>query len=901
MKKQLRRNNEKKQLDQVDDNLFDMNISEISGTIERVAPGQEAHVPNPSEAPFDVPQKEEIPPQAPANPTERRTSLRATKEKLIHVVDSNKQTLENGKQMCKSPRQPLNTERSDGSAQPNGRVSPAAKVAKPTLASSPKNDLRDSGAWAKNRKLCKMINIDTKDCFICTKKKTFEGIITASLGRKYLTTRESYNTKVVSDIIYNENTHIVSVFKDYLIYDDISEFLKRFYATRETATRLPKIYDFYDKYSKVFPNYIVLREKKYMFKNISKKQRVIDEQQKRATEVEEKKAEIDLNDESGLGTNSKRVLFTPTIMKDLNKSDSIFEKTDKGDSDTQLKSYIKSQPKGDMDQSEDFKDMTLRELVDRFIQKDSRSFIDINAVLKDMSENPKPITNSKEIKITPTLKSIKKTDVKPAYTYKKAVAVEKVLEDEKATHLRGKSSNDAPMAAMVNPTIPKQSMKQIADAKALSIKIESATANKRSSSQQQPTRDPTDSNNAMNEKSTKADTTNKSSNKSRNPHTQPAVKQVHASPAKPQSARVIPASSQPSTSKRSSSQIAVNAASSAAVPYGSKPEVRSHSQGGDGKRGVASAASSTRATVKGKTTPTSKNPFMPIKSSKTVTKHETRTSTKKFAAESTSRGNANSSKGSVENARSSSARPTTRVTTAQSPHRATPTKGMPGTGMLDTQKIITGSGSSKGMPLSARNTTNATPKKMQVQVHSPPVARPASGSCLAKGGRLDAKGSTEKINAVNILKVDIDTFGKKKLPENKKTVPQAQPSTQTQGESGKKFRSDYLNALSAKRADVADEHKFSIPKQGSAAEPPLVTAPSPSLNYSKSVETFEKGREDKSTPKLKAELKRVESKPTLSTFSGKMESKKLAEGSSSSKTSSAYYQQFIKVGNSGSK
>ena len=34
--------------------------------------------------------------------------------------------------------------------------------------------------------------------------------------------------------MYNENRHIVSIFKDYLIFDDFSEYLKRSYKTFET-------------------------------------------------------------------------------------------------------------------------------------------------------------------------------------------------------------------------------------------------------------------------------------------------------------------------------------------------------------------------------------------------------------------------------------------------------------------------------------------------------------------------------------------------------------------------------------------------------------------------------------------------------------------------------------------
>lgn len=88
---------------------------------------------------------------------------------------------------------------------------------------------------------------------------------------KYLTGMDYYNIKVVNDIIYNDDTHLVSLFKDYLILDDISEFLKRYYWKDESSPRLSKIYSFYDQFSKVFPNYIILEESKYMFKNIERK------------------------------------------------------------------------------------------------------------------------------------------------------------------------------------------------------------------------------------------------------------------------------------------------------------------------------------------------------------------------------------------------------------------------------------------------------------------------------------------------------------------------------------------------------------------------------------------------------------------------------------------------------
>lgn len=45
--------------------------------------------------------------------------------------------------------------------------------------------------------------------------------------------RKYHEAKVINDLIYNEPMHAVSVFKDYLIMDDINEFLKRPYAYHE--------------------------------------------------------------------------------------------------------------------------------------------------------------------------------------------------------------------------------------------------------------------------------------------------------------------------------------------------------------------------------------------------------------------------------------------------------------------------------------------------------------------------------------------------------------------------------------------------------------------------------------------------------------------------------------------
>ena len=86
-----------------------------------------------------------------------------------------------------------------------------------------------------------------------------------------------YNEKVINDILFNEKTHYVEMFKEYLLYEDYNEFLRQYYAKPLLTIKLQKILDFYEKYSKIFPNYTALRESKYLYKNIKRKQKVINQ------------------------------------------------------------------------------------------------------------------------------------------------------------------------------------------------------------------------------------------------------------------------------------------------------------------------------------------------------------------------------------------------------------------------------------------------------------------------------------------------------------------------------------------------------------------------------------------------------------------------------------------------
>ena len=99
------------------------------------------------------------------------------------------------------------------------------------------------------------------------------------LIKRYNKPLSYHDVKIINDILYNEKTHYVEQFKEYLIYEDYNEFLKRFYKSHEINIKLPKILVFYEKYSKIYANYTVIPESKYMYKNIKRKQKMIDQMQ----------------------------------------------------------------------------------------------------------------------------------------------------------------------------------------------------------------------------------------------------------------------------------------------------------------------------------------------------------------------------------------------------------------------------------------------------------------------------------------------------------------------------------------------------------------------------------------------------------------------------------------------
>ncbi len=106
-----------------------------------------------------------------------------------------------------------------------------------------------------SKKKSKNNNITQKeDNNLLSKNKlpiNINNIIHKNIGQ-YVTTTKKYNIFIVNSIIFDQRIHKVAVFKNNLLWEESSEFLKRFYKKRESKERIPKISEYYEKYT-LFP------------------------------------------------------------------------------------------------------------------------------------------------------------------------------------------------------------------------------------------------------------------------------------------------------------------------------------------------------------------------------------------------------------------------------------------------------------------------------------------------------------------------------------------------------------------------------------------------------------------------------------------------------------------------
>ena len=139
----------------------------------------------------------------------------------------------------------------------------------------------------------------------------------SSLYRKYNRKEFRYDYINTNNLIFQQSCRIVALFKDFLVLDDPTEFLRRFYRKEESIPRVKKISTFFETYSKLFPNYMILPESVYLYKNIRKKQKMIDAVNEIKREEEENRKQIGKYKKNS-NYNSNNIVFTQKIQNSIN-------------------------------------------------------------------------------------------------------------------------------------------------------------------------------------------------------------------------------------------------------------------------------------------------------------------------------------------------------------------------------------------------------------------------------------------------------------------------------------------------------------------------------------------------------------------------------------------------------
>ena len=180
-------------------------------------------------------------------------------------------------------------------------------------------------------------------------EKKSKDIILKKYGSKNPSSlKYQYLGLIMENLIFNKNTHEVSVFKDFMIWDYYDEFLKRFYLKKESNQRVPKFSTFYKNYLKffciptfkdVYPNEIIhscSEKKAELFYNENYKRKKKDDSELKDIGIYQD-SESDLSESKSENNLSKKIFFNETARKKIEKISPINTSIVLNESETKLK------------------------------------------------------------------------------------------------------------------------------------------------------------------------------------------------------------------------------------------------------------------------------------------------------------------------------------------------------------------------------------------------------------------------------------------------------------------------------------------------------------------------------------------------------------------------------------
>jgi len=205
---------------------------------------------------------------------------------------------------------------------------------------------------------------------------------------KYI--HSNINKLIIENIMCNGRCHIVSIFKNYLIEDDFSEYFHKFYKIKVAQETLKDLFYYHLQTSFIFPNYCPLIESKYLYNNVVKKQRIIDEQQEIEDDINNSK-----DNKKKEKKEQKDKLFTSSVYDEiLNLSESVMRIVfglKKQKYNTNLKDNVESKnekkKKNYYDIDKDLNDINDSSEIDDLIKKLNDEEIKSNNINKDKNVN----------------------------------------------------------------------------------------------------------------------------------------------------------------------------------------------------------------------------------------------------------------------------------------------------------------------------------------------------------------------------------------------------------------------------------------------------------------------------------------------------------------------------------
>lgn len=133
-----------------------------------------------------------------------------------------------------------------------------------------KQSIQNSSTKSKEKYTSITSSFQSVQCSITKKMQTYLN--------KYNSNVEMYNMKVINNIIFEEQRQIVSRLRNILLWDQTSEFLKRFYHIGEIKGRLPQITNYYQTYTLFSPVYFGFEKGvvKIMLKHVKRKKKYLE-------------------------------------------------------------------------------------------------------------------------------------------------------------------------------------------------------------------------------------------------------------------------------------------------------------------------------------------------------------------------------------------------------------------------------------------------------------------------------------------------------------------------------------------------------------------------------------------------------------------------------------------------